>query len=111
MLELIHTNFDDFKDSTPDAQWFAADKVLLAPAVPFHDGAVEFFGNIGRWTPALQERNEELIERERLMEEAWPDFWDRHADSDDAATKWKEWKSANLPSMTPVSEFAETQKA
>ncbi|MGJ0184692.1 TAXI family TRAP transporter solute-binding subunit [Corynebacterium glyciniphilum] len=111
MLELIHANFDDFKDSTPDAQWFAADKVLLAPAVPFHDGAVEFFRDIGRWTPALQERNEELIERERLMEDAWPDFWDRHADSDDAATKWKEWKSANLPSMTPVSEFAETQKA
>ncbi|WP_420098448.1 TAXI family TRAP transporter solute-binding subunit [Corynebacterium sp.] len=108
-LDLIHDNFDDFKDSTPDAGAFAADKVLLAPAVPFHDGAVDFFRDLGRWTPALQDRNEQLIEREKLMEEAWPDFWDEHADSPDPAAKWKEWKSANLPPMTPVSEFAEKE--
>lgn len=111
MLDLIHDNFDDFKNSTPDAKEFAADKVLLAPTVPFHDGAVEFYRDLGRWTPQLQERNEELIERERLMQDHWPDFWDEHSDNDNAVQLWKDWKADNLPPLAPISEFADTERS
>ena len=111
MLDLIHENFDDFKDSTPDAPAFAADKVLLAPTVPFHEGAVSFFRDIGRWTPELQERNEALVERERLMEEHWPDFWDEHSDDGDVVRLWKRWKSENLPAIAPISEITDTERS
>lgn len=111
MLDLIHENFDDFKDSTPDAPAFAADKVLLAPTVPFHEGAVSFFRDIGRWTPELQERNEALVERERLMEEHWPDFWDEHSGDGDVVRLWKRWKSENLPAIAPISEITDTERS
>lgn len=111
MLDLLHDNFDDFKDSTPDAVAFAADKVLLAPTVPFHEGAVGFFRDIGRWTPQLQERNDALIEREKLMQEHWPEFLDEHSGSGDAVRSWKEWKAANLPALAPISEMTDTERS
>lgn len=72
--------------------------------VPFHDGAVQFFERVGRWSEQLQARQDALLEREELMLSAWDDFWEEHGDSGEAAQRWYSWKQDNLPSLPDVDD-------
>lgn len=99
----IDEHFEHFRDATPDAQNFGPDKVLLEPmVVPFHSGSVEYFRSIGRWTEGHEARQQALLDREGLLAEAWPGFWERHGDDDGVARRWKDWKRENLPGLPPI---------
>lgn len=105
ILQAMHDNFDTYKDATVDAHKFGADEVLLTPLViPYHEGAIDFLKSIHKWTPGLQRRNDALLERERLMHEEWPHFFDRHKDSGNLAEQWKQWKDDNLPKLPDVDD-------
>ncbi len=105
LLEHIDENYDRFKDATPDARRFHREQVLMTPmVVPFHDGAVQFFERVGRWSEQLQARQDALLEREELMLSAWDDFWEEHGDSGEAAQRWYSWKQDNLPSLPDVDD-------
>ncbi|GAA3288340.1 TAXI family TRAP transporter solute-binding subunit [Nesterenkonia halobia] len=96
----IANHFEDFRDATPDADKFAPDTVLLEPmVVPFHRASVDYFREIGRWTDLHQARQDALLEREQLLVEAWPGFWDAHSGDDDIARRWREFKRENLPEL------------
>lgn len=103
VTSLIHKHFDDYKDSTPDSQYFAIEEILLEPlVVPFHEGVIRLLNENNLWTPALDRRQQALIERESLMQAEWPNFWDRHKDSEDPSTAWRTWKQENLPELPPL---------
>lgn len=105
LVQGIEENFEHFRDATPDAENFGPQAVLLDPlVVPFHEGSVEYFRSIGRWTDDLQARNEALLEREGLLVDAWPGFWESHADAEDIAVRWKSWKQENLPQLPEVDD-------
>lgn len=100
ILKVLNDNFEGFKESTPDAKKFAADEILLNPLViPFHDGAIRFIKETGRWNEALQKRNDALIEREASMQSAWPDFWKKNKEETSVAAAWAQWKKDNLPKL------------
>lgn len=40
-------------------------------AVPYHDGSIAVFKRLGVWTEVHQQRNDKLIERQRVLAEAW----------------------------------------
>lgn len=105
IIHLIRDHFEDFKDATPDTPKFAADRVMLVPmAVPFHEGSVEFFKEIGRWTPGLQRRQEALLAREAAMQKQWPLFWKEHGEEENVRQLWRQWKRENLPPLPPVTD-------
>src|SRR5699024_8643478 len=55
ILDLLRDNIDNHLTDTPDMDNFTPDSVMLVPmTVPFHEGSIEFFKEIGRWTPGLQ---------------------------------------------------------
>lgn len=95
--------YPDYKDTTPDAHRFGTDQIQLTPLViPFHDAMVEFLTSRGRWSTDLQTRQDALLDRERRMREAWPEFWKDHKDAEDPkATRkeWVAWKKSNLPAL------------
>ncbi|MCQ9370404.1 TAXI family TRAP transporter solute-binding subunit [Corynebacterium sp. 35RC1] len=100
VLKTLHENFDDFKDATPDAKKFALDQILLLPLVlPFHEGAIRFLDEQGRWNESLQARNDALLLREERMREAWPQFWKENEDASDVDKRWLQWKKDNLPAL------------
>ncbi|MDZ5077282.1 TAXI family TRAP transporter solute-binding subunit [Nesterenkonia sp. HG001] len=108
----IDEHFEHFRDATPDAESFGPENVLLDPlVVPFHEGSVEYFRDIGRWTEDLQRRNQALLDREGLLTDAWPSFWERHAGDDDVARRWKDWKRENLPALPEVQDIDEGGQA
>ena len=105
LLTQMHTNFDAFKDSTPDTDKFALDQLMMLPlTVPFHEGAIRFFEEHGRWTPGLQERNDALLAREDAMHDAWPDVWAEHGDAEDVRQRWQDWKRESLPALPVVDD-------
>lgn len=67
----IHQHFDDFKDADPGAIGWAMDRQLLQWEVPYHRGAVSYLRSIGVWGDAEQAHNERLLERQRILTEAW----------------------------------------
>lgn len=105
MLKTLHDNFDSFVGTTPDAQRFALDNILLTPLViPFHPGTVRFLKEHGRWNDSLQARNDALLDREKLMHAAWPDFLEEHKHIKNPAAEWKKYKKDNLPRLPEVVE-------
>lgn len=105
LLGHMHEHFDLYVDSTPDTKNFALDQIMMLPlTVPFHEGAIKFLTQHGRWSPGLQQRNDALLEREDAMHDAWPDFWDQNKDADDVRQRWKDWKAQNLPELPVVDD-------
>ena len=69
---MIHEAYDDYKDIIPQMAWWEIDTCLATPPfVPFHEGAVRYFKEIGKWTDELEANNNEMIERNLKYEEAW----------------------------------------
>lgn len=39
--------------------------------VPYHDGAIRYFKEAGTWTDAAQAHNDALLERQKILQDAW----------------------------------------
>lgn len=105
IIGLIRDNIDNHLNDTPDMDKFTPEHVMLVPmSIPFHEGSVEFFQEIGRWTPELQRRQDALLEREKAMQKQWPIFWKDNADNDDVRELWVEWKRQHLPPLPEVTD-------
>ena len=106
ILKLIENNIDKHLNDTPDMDKFTPDKVMLVPmTIPFHEGSVEYFKEIGRWSPDLQKRQDALLWREKAMQEQWPTFWERNRDAENVRELWVDWKRQNLPALPEVNDI------
>ncbi|MGO1183246.1 MAG: TAXI family TRAP transporter solute-binding subunit [Micrococcaceae bacterium] len=106
-LSLLHRHYDSYRDVTGNTKYFDLDQILLDPMVtPFHEGAVRFLEEHGRWTPDVQARQEALLARERQISDAWPDFWDEYSGHDAPSGVWQQWKKENLPELPTISDVS-----
>ena len=84
MARVIHRHYDDFKDADPGAIGWAMDRQLFDWVVPYHEGAVRYFREVGVWTEAHQAHNDRLLERQRVLAQAWQTMQGSGAADDDA---------------------------
>ncbi|MFV8835257.1 TAXI family TRAP transporter solute-binding subunit [Aquisalimonas sp.] len=71
-VKALHQHYDDYKDSAPGAIGWAMDRQGLEEAfVPYHEGAVRYFEEIGVWTDAAQENQEQNLRRQEVLMETW----------------------------------------
>ncbi|HET6519173.1 MAG TPA: TAXI family TRAP transporter solute-binding subunit [Geminicoccaceae bacterium] len=66
--------FDDYEDGAPGADGWALDRQIWEWVVPFHEGAIRYFQETGAWDDEKQAHNDRLIERQRVLQQAWDDF-------------------------------------
>jgi len=71
MTKAMAEVFDMYKGSAPGASGWAVDRQILSWVVPYHEGAVRFWKEIGKWTAADQAHNEGLIKRQKILADAW----------------------------------------
>lgn len=92
LVKAIHENVDDFRDSAPGAEGWEAERMELASIpVPFHEGAIRYFEEVGLWTDEAQANHEEALERQRVLKEAWEEYTeDSPADRAAFARGWME---------------------
>ena len=69
----VHEGFDRYKDLVkPEMSWWSIDIFLKLPLlVPFHNGTVKYLKEIGRWTPEMDAKQNQLLEQEAKMQAAW----------------------------------------
>jgi hypothetical protein len=73
--------FPDYKDGAPGNNGWDLKRQVYDWVVPFHNGAIRYFKEIGVWTPAYQAHNDGLIRRQQVMMAAWKDVGaQKHAD-------------------------------
>jgi TRAP transporter TAXI family solute receptor len=71
MTKALHQNYDSYKDSDPGAIGWALEYQLFDWVVPYHDGAVRYWREVGAWTEAFEAHNQELLRRQEVLAEAW----------------------------------------
>ncbi|MCZ6617894.1 MAG: TAXI family TRAP transporter solute-binding subunit [Gammaproteobacteria bacterium] len=71
MIQVIHKHYDAFKNADPGAIGWAMDRQPLSYVVPYHAGAVRYLKEIGVWSEANESNNQRLLERQRVLSDAW----------------------------------------
>jgi TRAP transporter TAXI family solute receptor len=86
LARVIHKHYDEFKDADPGAVGWAMDRQLFEWVVPYHAGAVSYFREIGVWNDEHEAHNQRLLQRQRVLAEAWRGVQARGISADAAFT-------------------------
>ncbi|AVO37109.1 TAXI family TRAP transporter solute-binding subunit [Pukyongiella litopenaei] len=63
--------YDTYKGTSPGIDGWSLDHQALEWVVPYHDGAIRYFREAGVWTEAHDAHNARLIERQKVLSDAW----------------------------------------
>ena len=75
VVKAMHVHFDKYKNNAPGANgWAMARQDFERAFVPFHDGAIRYYREIGVWTDAAQARHEANLHRQAVLRAAWDDY-------------------------------------
>ena len=100
MIEL----FPGYDGKAPGIGGWALDRQNYEWVVPFHEGAIRYFKEIGVWTDEMQAHSDELVRRQEVLAEAWESL----AAEEVAEDAWEEaWAQARRGALaeagfTPV---------
>lgn len=61
----------DYKDAFPGNEGYALEHQRLTWVIPYHAGAVRYFKERGVWTDEHEKHNNGLIERQKVLADAW----------------------------------------
>lgn len=93
MVEL----FPDYKDGAPGNNGWDIKRQIYDWAVPFHDGAIRYLKEVGAWKPEYQAHNDKLIQRQKVLADAWAtQLKDAPADNAAFAKAWMKTRAAAL---------------
>ncbi|MEO1191626.1 MAG: TAXI family TRAP transporter solute-binding subunit [Pseudomonadota bacterium] len=85
MVEL----FPDYEGAAPGINGWNVANQNFEWVIPYHEGAIRYFQEIGVWSDAAQAHNDSLIARQAALQEAWKTLADSGtADSDDWYSSW-----------------------
>ena len=93
MVEL----FDEYKAAAPGNGGWDIKRQVFDWVVPVHEGAVKYFKEIKVWKPEYDKSNAALIERQKVLAEAWAAHGKgSHADDAAAMKAWQKTRAAAL---------------
>ena len=97
LTRLMHTKYDSYRDAHPTARGFAMDRQVFKWLVPYHAGAIRYFREIAVWTDNDQAHNDNLLERQRLLQAAWKKV---NGSNSDSQTQYDEWMKTRAAALT-----------
>ncbi|HAJ76406.1 MAG TPA: C4-dicarboxylate ABC transporter [Gammaproteobacteria bacterium] len=97
LTRAINENYDDYKDSDPGAIGWALESQVFQWVVPYHEGAVAYWREIGVWTDEIEAHNQSLIQRQGVLATAWTEVTARGIrDADDFVEAWEALRAQRL---------------
>ncbi|HEX6141711.1 MAG TPA: TAXI family TRAP transporter solute-binding subunit [Geminicoccaceae bacterium] len=100
MVEL----FPAYDGKAPGIGGWALDKQTFDWVVPYHEGAIRYFEEIGVWTDEMQAHNEELLRRQEVLAETWQQLENQDVPEEEWEEAWLEARRTALTEagFTPV---------
>lgn len=71
LTRVLHEGFDDYRNADPGALGWDIERQNFTWVVPFHQGAIRYFKQIGVWTDEIEAHNNRLLDRQQVLAEAW----------------------------------------
>jgi TRAP transporter TAXI family solute receptor len=97
LAKAIVEGFDDYKRADPGSIGWDINRQQFQWVVPFHDGSVEYFKQLGMWTPERAAHNLALIQRQDLLESAWQEMLRKDISDDDTfSAQWYRLRAMRL---------------
>jgi TRAP transporter TAXI family solute receptor len=59
------------KAQAPGIDQFDPERLILDYVMPYHEGAVRYYKEIGKWTAAAQKNNDVMLNRQKILFSAW----------------------------------------
>ncbi len=87
--------FEGYSAAEPAAKGWALGKQIFQWVVPYHEGAIAYFKEIGKWSGESQAHNDKLLERQKVMAEAWAGM-DSGLEGEAFKTAWMAARAAAL---------------
>ena len=98
LVKAMVEGYDGYKDGAPGAKGWALKSQNFQWVLPFHDGAIRYFKEVGAWNAQAQAHTDSLIKRQGLIKSAWTSFMGGTPPSDKAAFK-SAWLAARAKAM------------
>ncbi len=106
MTKAMHQHYEEYKESAPGAEGWEVERMqLTSMPMPFHEGAIRYFEEIGLWDDEAQAHHEEALERQEVLAEAWDEHLEgAPTDRDEFQEAWMETRhdaleEAGLPTL------------
>lgn len=105
MTKAMVETYKDYKDGAPGNIGWEINRNIFDWVVPWHEGAIRYFKEIGVWKPEYQAHNDNLIKRQEVLARAWQiQMKGNHADDAAFAKAWMKTRADTLrkAGMDPV---------
>ncbi|MDP3516819.1 MAG: TAXI family TRAP transporter solute-binding subunit [Pseudohongiella sp.] len=110
LTRVMNENYDTYKDADPGAIGWALEFQVFDWVVPYHEGAVRYWKEIGVWTDAYEAHNADLIRRQDVLASAWTEVTGRRIrDQQEFLTAWHQLRAERLRAagFAPIWETTE----
>jgi len=97
MTKAMVETYDMYKGGAPGNAGWAVDRQNFAWVIPFHDGAIRFWKEAGKWKPEHQAHNDKLVQRQKVLMNTWAEVKKgQHADEKAFQAVWQNRRAAAL---------------
>lgn len=98
LVKAMDTHFEEIKVAAPRSDGYDWSKQRVMQSWPWHDGAVRYFKEQGRWTEEAQKHHDMLVKRQDVLAEAWAALNSGETPDDEAAfaAAWSKVRAEHL---------------
>ena len=97
LAKAIVEGYEDYKTADPGSIGWDINRQQFQWVVPFHDGSVEYFEQLGIWTAARASHNQRLIKRQDLLSSAWQEMLLKDIEDDEVfSEQWYGLRASRL---------------
>jgi TRAP transporter TAXI family solute receptor len=98
MTRAMVETFDRYRSAAPGNEGWDVKRQEFAWLVPYHEGAIRYWKEIGVWKPEHQAHNDRLVERQTVLARAWEQT--RKAAYSDGQAFAQAWMKARAEALT-----------
>ncbi|MFA7504895.1 MAG: TAXI family TRAP transporter solute-binding subunit [Burkholderiaceae bacterium] len=96
MTKAMVETFPMYKEAAPGNDGWALEQQNFEWVVPYHEGAIRFYKEKGLWTDAHQKHNDALVERQKILADAWQKVLAQDLDGDAHMAAWQRARAGAL---------------
>lgn len=98
LIRVLIEDIDKYKDAAPGNAGYALENQNMQWVIPYHKAVVAYYKEIGHWTDAMQQHQDQLLKRQEILATTWKAYMDSDP-SDDAEEFRSGWMTARAKAL------------